>query len=90
MARIVFGRNYEGLADFDPSFDSLDSLYDCIVQIEIFGTKEAANLAYAAYRTLSSGVFGGQKVPNDVLVPLQSEIRRDLSIPDRPDEPPTA
>jgi hypothetical protein len=79
-----------GLADFDPSFDYLDSLYERLVQIQIFGTDEAANLAYAAYRTLSGGVFGRKKIPNDVLGPLQSEIRRDLSIADRPHEPPAA
>lgn len=55
-------------------------LYDGLVQIQVFGTKEAAKLAEEAFSVLSGGVFLGKQVPHDVLAPLQSATRRDLSI----------
>jgi hypothetical protein len=71
-------------ADSEPDPDFLDPLYGCLIQVQIFGTKEAAERAQDAYDALAARVFSDQKMSLDVLVPLQSEIRRDLSIPDRP------
>jgi hypothetical protein len=50
----------------------------------LFGTKEAAERARDVYNALGADVFSGRALPEDVLGPLRSEIRHDLSIPDRP------
>ncbi|MGB8229553.1 MAG: hypothetical protein WCE78_10955 [Pseudonocardiaceae bacterium] len=79
-----------GRADNEPAFDFLVPLYDSLLQVEIFGTKQAADRAAEAYAELHDGMFGGSEVTDKGLRPLQREVRRDLSIPDRPDEPATA
>jgi hypothetical protein len=61
--------------------DWFDHSYSCLGQIQIFGTKEAAMLAEKALQTF---YYGNRLDLQDVLDNLQSEIRRDLSIPDRP------
>jgi hypothetical protein len=61
--------------------DWFDRSYSCLVQIQIFGTKEAAMLAEKALQTF---YYGSRLDLQDMLDNLQSEIRRDLSIPDRP------
>lgn len=55
-----------------------------MIQIRIFGTQEAAKLADKAFDDLSDGVFLGDDPAPDAIELLRSEIRRDLSIPDRP------
>lgn len=73
--------------DRSPDLPNLMPLYDRLIQIQIFGTNEAAQLADEAYNTLVNWMFGDEEtIPEaeDVLAPLRSEIRRDLSIPARP------
>ncbi|HEX5348512.1 MAG TPA: hypothetical protein VFW64_15630 [Pseudonocardiaceae bacterium] len=81
----------EGDHYWEPTDDYRERSYNCLVQIEIFGTKEAAKLAEEAlrilYNTLPAGEQQGQHHildHQDLLEPLKSEIRRNLSIPDRP------
>lgn len=69
---------------FDPPDDYLVPLYDRVIQIQIFGTQEAAKLADKAFDDLSDGVFLGDDLDPTALELLRNEIRRDLSIPDRP------
>jgi hypothetical protein len=66
----------------EPPEHFLDPLDGSLIQIRIFGTKEAVTLAVQAHNALSGGMFDGQRLPYDVLEPLEAEIRRDLSIPD--------
>jgi hypothetical protein len=73
-----------GLANARFPRDFLDSLDDHLVQIRIFGTQEAWKLAAEAEQALFFRVCLGKFMPPDSLAPLRSEIRRDLSIPDRP------
>lgn len=73
-----------GFPTGDPPEDFFVPVYDLLTPIEIFGTKEAARLAEEACQTLSARAFTNHGLPPDVLGPFQSEIRRDLSIPDRP------
>jgi hypothetical protein len=58
-------------------------LYDLLMQIWIFGTNKAAQLANEAFNTLVDAVSNNEDIPEaeDVLTPLRNEIRRDLSIP---------
>ncbi len=57
-------------------------LYDLLMQIGIFGTNKAAQLADEAFNTLVNAVSDDENIPEaeDVLTPLLNEIRRDLSI----------
>ncbi len=80
----------QGFPNGDPPEDFFVPVYDLLTPIEIFGTREAAKLAREAFQVLADRAFTKQGLPPDVLRPFQDEIRRDLSIPDRPDEPPTA
>jgi len=52
-----------------------------LVQIQVFGTEEAAKHAAAAYVALTGRVFAHSAISVDVLNPLRAEVRRDLSIP---------
>lgn len=64
-----------------PWYDML--LYDLLMQIQIFGTNKAAQPADEAFNALINAVEDNEDIPEaeDVLAPLRSEIRRDLSIP---------
>lgn len=69
-------------SDFDPPGDYLARAYERLVQIQIFGSQEAAKLAELVIQLLYEGT-----TPNDaqdMLEVLYDEIRRDLSIPGRP------
>jgi len=70
--------------DNDAPIDFLEPLYDRLVQIQVFGTKEAEELAQNVLNTIANYVYHDINMPRDVLKLLLSEIRRDLSIPDRP------
>jgi CHASE1-domain containing sensor protein len=69
---------------FDAPAEYLVPLYDRVIQVQIFGTREAAKLAEKAFENLSDGVFLGDDPDPTALKLLRNEIRRDLSIPDRP------
>jgi hypothetical protein len=58
----------------------VDRSYSRLVQIQIFGTKEAAMLAEKALQIF---YYENRLHLQDALESLQREIRRDLSIPDR-------
>jgi hypothetical protein len=59
-------------------------LYDHLVQINNFGTNKAKQLAEEAFNTLVNAVEHNEDIPEaeDVLAPLRTEIRCDLSIRD--------
>lgn len=74
-----------GRADYEAPLDYLDALYGNLVEIQIFGTEKAAKLAEDVFRALLAGVVRSTtEIALDVHMPLLNEIRRDLSIPDRP------
>lgn len=79
-----------GRADYQAPPDYLDALRGNLFDIQIFGTENAAKLAGRAFLVLHNQVSHGEASPYSVLVPLMQEVRRDLSIADRPHEPPTA
>ena len=69
----------------DPPEDWLQPLHDRLTEIDIFGTREAARLAREALNELDDYAFTSKGLSPHVLDQLNSEIRRDLSIPDRSD-----
>lgn len=64
----------------EPPEDWISTLYDRLVQIDIFGTKEAAKLAKDAYDAMARFGPTDQGLNPEVLDPLMSQIRKDLLI----------
>jgi hypothetical protein len=79
---VVDAEAEEGHGDPNWEFpdDWFDRSYSRLVQIQIFGTKEAAMLAEKALQIF---YYENRLHLQDALESLQREIRRDLSIPDR-------
>lgn len=74
----------EESTDHDSYFDYVEPIFISVLQIQIFGTGEAAGLAAGAGRALLDRVHSsGKEIPGDMFEPLLSEVRRDLKIPDR-------
>jgi hypothetical protein len=64
----------------EPPEDWLVPLHDRLVEIDIFGTTQAATLARAALDALSDAAYSSVKFDPSALDLLKSQVRRDLMI----------
>ncbi|GAA1871838.1 hypothetical protein GCM10009836_60900 [Pseudonocardia ailaonensis] len=53
-----------------------------LTEVELFGTREAAELAETALHTFHTALFRNGAMPDDVLDAFTKQVRKDLSVPD--------
>ena len=69
----------------EPPEDYMSPLYYRLEQVQLFGSRRAADLASAAFEIARTYAYQGGAVPEDgTLDELREQVRRDLGVPEGP------
>jgi hypothetical protein len=66
----------------EPDYDWMDPLHEAFVNVQVFGTKAAVQAAEATMKNLDAYAGSAAKLDYSLFENLQTQIRRDLAIPD--------